>query len=103
MVWIKIRFSEVAENNVWQIGTGDSINFWTDPWLSDTLDSVLNIPSHVHVHLKANVRDFISDGNWCIPSSLLVKFPAIEDVFQKISIRVVPSEDAVRWKLTESG
>lgn len=68
-IWPSINrfFHTVQENTSWQLGDGNTINFWTNKWLSQPVVDLLSIPNHLHPLLSAKVKDFITNGSWCIP------------------------------------
>jgi hypothetical protein len=71
-IWssIKHKFHEICNNTSWQVGNGEAINFWSDPWCGDPLVFSLNIPQHLHSLLKDKVKDFIENESWNIPACL---------------------------------
>lgn len=104
-IWagLKIYFSEVQDKSCCQIGSGNSLDFWTDVWLSQPLVRLLNLPSHMYDQLKSKVSDFINNGKWRIPYTLLQQFPVIKSEILKVCIPTTPGEDKLIWKSTDSG
>lgn len=95
--------SAVLLHTSWQVGNVLDINVWTDSWLDKPVVDILNIPSELHSNLKSKVSDFITDGSWQIPNSLMQKFPALCNEWQKI---ITPNEhvpDRRVWSSSDSG
>jgi hypothetical protein len=65
---IKDEFDVVRDNTVWLLGNGVNINFWLDNWCGDPLVEQLRIPIHIRHLLTSSLSDFISHGQWKIPS-----------------------------------
>jgi len=53
----------ILEGNLWSIGDGTRLNFWTDKWLSRPIVDLLDIPSHLYLCLEASVSNFIQNRN----------------------------------------
>jgi hypothetical protein len=104
-VWssIKHKFHEVCTNSSWQIGNGESINFWSDPWCGDPLVVTLNIPLHLHSFLQAKVNDFIENKSWKIPSYLLLAYPDLQSFLNNVTIPLCEREDRLVWKHSHDG
>jgi hypothetical protein len=60
----------ISDNSVWLLGNGANISFWLDNWCGDPLVEQLGIPIHIRHLLSASVSDFISNGQWHIPTQL---------------------------------
>ncbi|WJX52536.1 hypothetical protein P8452_38639 [Trifolium repens] len=104
-VWssIKHKFHEVCTNSSWQIGNGESINFWSDPWCGDPLVVTLNIPLHLHSSLQAKVKDFIENKSWKIPVCLLFAYPDLQSFLNNVTIPLCEREDRLLWKHSHYG
>jgi hypothetical protein len=104
-IWssIKHKFLEVNLNSSWQVGNGEFINFWLDSWCGDPLTQVLDIPHHLHQSLKANVKCFIENSKWKIPSCLLHAYPTLKFLTEKITIPLIDKEDKLLWTLSHDG
>lgn len=63
----------------------------------------MNIPAQIQPHLTTKASDFIIDGKWSVPASLLDKFSIINDVLKAVCIPFDSGEDILRWKLTSLG
>jgi hypothetical protein len=76
-IWssVKHKFHEVCSNSSLQIGNGEDINFWLDPWCGNPLVQSLDIPPHLHLFLKAKVKNFIENQRWKIPNCLFSAYP----------------------------
>jgi hypothetical protein len=104
-IWssIKHKFLEVNLNSSWQVGNGEFINFWLDSWCGDPLTQALDIPHHLHHSLKANVKCFIENSKWKIPSCLLHAYPTLKFLIEKITIPLIDKEDKLLWTLSHDG
>jgi len=73
-VWhgVKNHISTILQNTLWIVGTGDRINLWTDNWLREPLVNLFNIDPFFHSSFSGKVSEVIDNGNWNLPSSLLV-------------------------------
>lgn len=71
-IWqgIKPSILVVHEQMTWQIGSGNSISFWCDKWLSRPIFEALSIPSIVRSKLLAKVSNFISHSKWIFPETM---------------------------------
>jgi hypothetical protein len=69
---IKDEFAVINDNSVWLLGNGTQINFWVDHWCGDPLVEQLGIPVHLRSSLTSLVSDYISNGEWSIPSHLSI-------------------------------
>jgi hypothetical protein len=104
-VWssVKHKFYDICSNSSWQVGNGEMINFWLDPWCGDPLVHSLNIPQHLHPLLKAKVKDFIDNNRWKIPTCLLLAYPALQSLTDNIIIPLREKEDKFFWKHSHDG
>ncbi|MCH94279.1 putative ribonuclease H protein, partial [Trifolium medium] len=104
-IWsgVKNKFQEVCCNSFWQIGNGEDVNFWLDPWCGDPLVLSLAIPSQMHSLLKAKVKDFIEDQSWKIPNCLLLAYPILQNLVDSITIPMFEKEDKLLWNLSHDG
>ncbi|CAJ2637065.1 unnamed protein product [Trifolium pratense] len=58
-IWDKFQ-----ENMVWQLGDGNTINFWLDKWIPDGT-SLINSSSQTIIDTTLNVRDILNpEGDW---------------------------------------
>jgi hypothetical protein len=104
-IWssIKHKFSEVILNSSWLLGNGENINFWLDPWCGEPLIHTLSIPAHLHTSLKANVKCFIENSQWKIPSCLLLAYPNLKSLVEQVVIPLVDKEDKLLWTHSHDG
>ncbi|XP_019460146.1 PREDICTED: uncharacterized protein LOC109359906 [Lupinus angustifolius] len=102
-IWsaIKANWHTLHLNSVWIIGNGQKTNFWLDNWLGEPLVDTLNIPLHLHNHLKATVADFISNEAWIIPHTLTSKYPNLTSQI----CNIIPNSetDKLAWKSSNDG
>lgn len=63
----KHKLPTILSNSSWQLGNGESINFWCDSWCGETLTSACNIPSQFHDSHQSNVAHFIHNNSWRVP------------------------------------
>jgi len=94
-IWsgIKHKFQEIQFHSAWMIGKGDKISFWSDNWTSQVLADHFQIPDWIRLHLKASVKDFIHNHQWCIPVDLQDMFPDLLNLISKIQIPMMECED----------
>jgi ribonuclease HI len=104
-VWSSVRhkFHDICSNSSWQVGNGELINFWLDPWCGEPLVLALNIPQHLHPLLKAKVTHFIENRSWKIPACLLLAYPALQSLTDSTTIPLIEKEDKLFWKHSHDG
>jgi hypothetical protein len=104
-IWssVKHKFHEICSNSSWQVGNGEMINFWLDPWCGEPLALALDIPHHLHAFLKAKVSHFIENRNWKIPTCLVLAYPDIQTLTHKVTIPLQDKEDKLFWKHSHDG
>jgi mannosylglycoprotein endo-beta-mannosidase len=104
-IWssIKDEVNVVLDNSLWLLGNGEHINFWTDNWLGTPLVDQLLIPQQVRASLSASVKDFIVDGRWSLPPTILQLFPILGNILNEVSIPIMPTSDTLLWHHTDSG
>jgi hypothetical protein len=104
-IWYGIlaHLSTGREHTKWIIGSGDSISFWLDVWLEDSLVNLLQIPSHSYHLLNERLSTFIVNGKWRIPSSIAHRDAT---VLSKIHQTIIPRsqlEDKLVWRSSVDG
>lgn len=72
-------------------------------WCGQTMVSQLNIPVNLHTHLKAKVSDFIVNGQWNIPFSVLLTFPQVNYLAEKVTIPFEETADKLIWNSSNNG
>lgn len=99
-IWSSVKndYSRILENSTWLLGTGENINFWFDFWCGEPFANRLNLPENAASHLTSNVKDFIMDYNWCIPPSVQLIFPHLNQILMQATIPKVRIEDRLVWK-----
>jgi ribonuclease HI len=104
-IWssIKEEFDVIKDNSVWLLGNGQNINFWHDKWCGDPLVEQLHIPVHLRHSLSSLVSDFISNGQWTIPSQLSTMFSSLFSIVSKVSIPMEACNDKFLWQHSDSG
>lgn len=93
----------VKENSSWLIGNGQSVNFWTDKWLHESLANLMSIPEAWQQDLTALAKDFIVNNCWNIHECLQQHFPNIVDQIIQIHILVEPCDDRIVWDVSVNG
>ncbi|GAU16832.1 hypothetical protein TSUD_367790 [Trifolium subterraneum] len=80
-IWssVKNNFHDVCSNSSWQIGNGEEVNLWLDPWCGDPLVVSLDIPIHMHSSLKA------------------------EELVKNITIPLFEKDDKLLWSPSHDG
>ena len=63
----------------------------------------LNIPPYLHPNLSAKVSDFIVNGQWNFPSSVLMDFLVIKHLADQIIISVEDFDDKLVWRASSNG
>ena len=104
-IWsgMKHKFQEIQFYFAWLFGRGDKINFWNDNWTGHILADYFQIPDWIKIHLKASVKDFIHNNQWCIPDEMQNMFPALLNLISKIKVPTVEIEDERIWSPTDNG
>jgi ribonuclease HI len=74
-----------------------------DPWCGEPLIHTLSIPAHLHTSLKANVKCFIENSQWKIPSCLLLAYPNLKSLVEQVAIPLVDKEDKLLWTHSHDG
>ncbi|CAJ2633282.1 unnamed protein product [Trifolium pratense] len=64
---IKQEATTILENSCWKVGSGCSIDLWTDSWCGNALAETLNIHPNVLIWLPQKVSDIIQNQQWHIP------------------------------------
>jgi hypothetical protein len=87
-IWsgIKNELDVINDNSVWLLGNGSNINFWVDKWCGEPLVEQLGIPLHLHHLLTSSVSDYISNGQWNIPTQLSLMFTNLHSIVSTVSI-----------------
>jgi hypothetical protein len=93
----------VVQNSSWNLGDGNSINFWRDNWCSTNLAAHFNLPSYISDHLQAKVCDFIGQNQWKIPGYVSNAFLNITSLILDVTIPNFPTLDQKVWNLNVSG
>ena len=104
-VWssAKHKFITLMENISWQIGDGQSIKFWTDPWCGEPLTTTLNIPQNLHHLFQSNIATYIKDSNWCVPQVFISAYPILQQKLSAATIPLIPKDDRMIWKPSHDG
>jgi hypothetical protein len=104
-IWssVKHKFHEVCSNSSLQIGNGEDINFWLDPWCGNSLVQSLDIPPHLHLFLKAKVKNFIENQRWKIPNCLFSAYPNLLSLINNVTIPLQEKNDKLFWNLSHDG
>ncbi|KAL5716607.1 hypothetical protein ACHQM5_009747 [Ranunculus cassubicifolius] len=102
-IWkgLKVVLPKMNEFTTWQVGNGESLNIWRDPWtgcaaVADRLQGIQ------WQNLEAKVSSLIRNNQWHFP-------PQISVIFEKLGIdlhRVLPpmgGPDTLIWKPTQDG
>ncbi|GAU34892.1 hypothetical protein TSUD_144230 [Trifolium subterraneum] len=109
---IKHKFSEVMEQVSWQVGNGETIGFWFDPWCGYPLVTMLSIPTHLHQELNSTVSNFIinskclywkksHDGNLSLKDVVYCHCPSSQNVSWAKLIwnkAIPPSKSMLAWR-----
>jgi len=101
-VWssIKMHLPTVYANSIWIVGTGDSINLWSDNWLGEPLLNLLQIDPDFHSCFLGTVADIIQNGNFILPDSLL---PLASPLLNSVVLPTAPLPDLFVWQHSTDG
>lgn len=104
-VWsgMRVHLRMIAEQSSWSIGNGNTVNFWTDKWLEQSIVESLNIPLHMHPALNMKVADYILDGNWNIPMYLIQKSKELAKQILTVTLSIDDSHDRLNWRASVDG
>lgn len=104
-IWSSVKndYSKLVDNSTWLLGTSENIKFWLDSWCGEPLANRFNLPVNAATHLSSNVKDFISEYNWSIPTSVQIQFPQLQSILMKTTIPRVHIEDRLVWKDSSTG
>jgi hypothetical protein len=91
-IWssIKHEASVILDNSSWKVGSGNSIQLWTDHWCGDTLSNTLKIHPNVLFWLPQKVSDIIHNQQWLIPPFLDNIFPTLKNIVKHVILPVEP-------------
>ena len=104
-VWssAKHKLPSILNNSTWQLGDGESINFWCDSWCGEPFTSAYNIPSHLHDSLHSTVAQFIHNNTWSVPQEILTAFPNLQHKLNLVTISKIHKEDRLIWNQSHDG
>lgn len=85
----------VPDNVSWQIGNGDTINFWSDKWPEEPIVDTLHLPNHLHMSLKATISDFVVNNQWNLPSIMYQNCLALVERIHQVHVPIEPCDDIV--------
>jgi hypothetical protein len=104
-IWssIKHEASVILDNSSWKVGSGNSIQLWTDHWCGDTLANTLNIHPNILFWLPQKVSDIIHNQQWLIPPFLDNIFPTLKNIVKHVILPVEPLSDELVWIGTNNG
>jgi hypothetical protein len=93
----------VLQKSRWVVGDGNLIYFWKDNWLGEPLVNSLLLPDQLHSDLDMFVADFITEGQWFVPSYFCRKFPTVVNQILNITLCNMPMSDSLSWVLAPDG
>ncbi|KAL0298520.1 UNVERIFIED_CONTAM: putative mitochondrial protein [Sesamum radiatum] len=87
----------------WCIGTGHSVNIWTDPWLLRTPSFQVITPRPAHVHILW-VHDLISEDlhDWNMELIRAIFWPEDRDLILQTPLSFVGSVDLLVWHYSKN-
>jgi len=100
---IKPEFSKVIENSYWLVGDGGNINFWKDAWCGDPIQERLQLSNNDIQPFPLLVKDYISNGQWCIPNDIASQYPNLLFIVMQVIIPIEATEDRLVWKHNSHG
>jgi len=87
----------------WFVGNGNQISFWSDRWLEHTILDHWNIPATLLPDVELEVKHFIVNGRWCLPSYIHQKDPELVARIQKITLPADDTPDTLHWTSSPDG
>jgi hypothetical protein len=100
---IKQEVTTILDNSYWKVGSGCSIDLWTDSWCGNALAETLNIPPNVIIWLPLKVSDIIQNQKWHIPPYLSNLFPILPSLVQQVVLPIEPLPDVLVWSGNDNG
>ena len=89
----KHKFPSILNNSTWQLGNGETINFWCNSWFGEAFVSAFNIPTHTHNYLQSSVSHYIINNKWNVPTPITNVYPTLQQKLRLITIPIIPKED----------
>jgi hypothetical protein len=99
----KHKLPTILNNTSWQLGNGESINFWCDNWCKIPFVDLFNIPPLLHSSLQSTVSQFINNNNWCVPQDIHQVFPNLQQSLNLVTIPLIQKEDKLIWQKSHDG
>ncbi|XP_058734177.1 uncharacterized protein LOC131605902 [Vicia villosa] len=98
-IWtgIKVYYADVIENCIWSLGNGNTVNFWLDNWVGETLASKFKVTGLFHNSLVSKVRHWWNSEAWSINTNIQTAIPDLLSTISKFSISDL-SPDLLAWK-----
>lgn len=93
----------INDNMFWQIGSGKSMAFWHDKWLSKPILEYVNLPTNLGNKLRAKVADFIHQDQWHISWQLQQKSPLLWAKISSIKLPNHECNDKPIWNPSSTG
>ncbi|CAJ2671835.1 unnamed protein product [Trifolium pratense] len=100
---IKQEATTIFDNSCWKVGSGRSIDLWTDSWCGNALAETLNIHPNVLIWLPRKVSDIIQNQQWHIPPYLANLFPTLTSLVQQVVLPFEPLPDVLVWSGNDKG
>ncbi|KAL0390869.1 UNVERIFIED_CONTAM: putative mitochondrial protein [Sesamum calycinum] len=88
----------------WRIGTGHSVNIWTDPWLPRTPSFRIITPRPSHIH-AVWVHELFSEDlhDWNVELIRAMFWPEDRDLILQLPLSLVGSVDLLVWHYSKNG
>ncbi|GAU45233.1 hypothetical protein TSUD_138050 [Trifolium subterraneum] len=104
-IWhgIKPHVNTVKTNTRWLLGSGNSVAFWLDKWLPEPLEDLFHLPTSSYSLLTARVSEYIENGAWNIPASIVQHDASIQASIDQIILPKQPLEDRLIWCSSKDG
>ncbi|GAU28861.1 hypothetical protein TSUD_21990 [Trifolium subterraneum] len=104
-IWhgIKPHVNTVKTHTRWLLGSGNSVAFWLDKWLQEPLVDLFHLPTSSYSLLTARVSEYIENGVWNIPASIVQHDASIQASIDQIILPKQPLEDRLIWCSSKDG
>lgn len=91
------------DNSKWLLGNGRLIKFWEDAWYGEPLHETLNVNQDIYREYPQFVHDYIQNFRWHIPQTILVQYPALKLLAEKVTIPMEDKEHKLIWNHNSNG
>jgi hypothetical protein len=95
----------LQDHNIWRVGDGTAISFWTDNWLGYKLqDSIVGpLPDSISHVTVAKVADVVHNQTWTLPGFFRQNYPTIASDIHSTPLSCTSELDDLVWINSSSG